>query len=60
MESFEVWRYEAPEGVFHWVSRDPARIKRPGTRYIALLAEDVERLASLAGVTIETEEKPDA
>lgn len=32
----ELWRYEAPEGVWHYVTRDPATIKRPGEHMYAL------------------------
>lgn len=44
MAGFEVWRYEAPEGVWHWVTRDPVRIKRPGERMIAFPAEEAEEM----------------
>jgi hypothetical protein len=30
--SINLWRYEAPPGVWHYVTSDPAAIKRPGEK----------------------------
>lgn len=41
-----VWRYEAPAGVWHYVTRDPAAIKRPGTPGV-WMAADAASLAQM-------------
>lgn len=59
IEAVELWRYEAPEGVWHWVMRDPVAIKRPGQRMLAFPADEAEAMLARHAETEEHDERSD-